>query len=119
MNLLYRFETSSKVQSIELDQLTCEISFVVDRILNKLFKGKEPSCNLELIDKTTEVLRCNNSNPYVFRRAYLNKFKRASIPIVKVNSLSPVKKKRRWRSRSPKKRRWRSRSPKIKIQRNR
>ena len=104
MIFLYRFETSKRVRSVKMPETEMEVSEVVDAILKSLFKDKEPTCSLQLLDNTAERLRANNSKPYVFRRTYLNKFKPSCIPTVVV----PKKKKRRWRSPPKKRKRWHS-----------
>lgn len=104
MTFLYRFETSERVRSVKMTQTSSSVPEVVDAILKSIFKDKEPSCSLELLESTTETLRANNSKPYVFRRTYLNKFKPSCIPTVVV----PKKKKRRWRSPPKKRKRWTS-----------
>lgn len=107
MNLLYRFESSEKVRSVKVESVDMELSVVIDAILNHLFKGKEPSCTLELIGVYHEKLKSNNSVPYVFKRTYRNKF--TNKPKKKVKEIK--KRKRRWKSPPERKRRWRSRSP--------
>ncbi len=108
MNLLYRFETSEKVRSVQVDVSPVDVSLVVSLILKKLFKGKEPSCDLELVS-SDDVLKSNNSKAYVFKRVYRNKFLKTEKKVEK----KIKKRKRRWRSPvvEPFRRRWRSKSP--------
>ncbi len=107
MNLLYRLESSERVRSITVDVNTIDLSLVIDIILKNMFKDKDPSCTLELINSTDTILKSNNSIPYVFKRTYRNKF--VMQPVVKKKQKQ--KRKRRWRSPPVRKRRWRSRSP--------
>lgn len=110
MNLLYRFESSDRVRSVQMATHENDVSVVIASILKSIFKDKEPSCDLESVDIVTKLV-CNNSNPYVFKRIYLNKFEKCIVPIVRKSK----KRIRRWKS--PVRhvqRRWRSRSP-VKI----
>lgn len=112
MNLLYRFESSDRVHSVKMTTHENDVSVVISCILKNIFKDKEPSCHLEHIGDEN-VLVCNNSKPYVFKRIYLNKFEKRKIMVV------TKKKKRIRRWKSPVvvryvRRRWRSRSP-VKI----
>jgi len=112
MNLLYRFESSDRVRSVKMTSHKNDASVVISSILKNIFKDSEPSCHLEHIGNEN-VLLCNNSKPYVFKRTYLNKFEKHKVPVVKKQK----KRIRRWKSPVQSnhvrcvRRRWRSRSP--------
>ena len=63
MALLYRFETSERVRSVKMPETEMEVSEVVDAILKSLFKEKDPSCSLELLDSTAALLIIKNLKP--------------------------------------------------------
>lgn len=111
MNLLYRFESSDRVRSVKMDAHKNDVSVVISCILKNIFKDNKPSCHLEHIGDEN-VLVCDNSKPYVFKRIYLNKFEKPKVMVVKKQK----KRIRRWKSPVVVRRRWRSRSPsQVKI----
>ena len=63
MALLYRFETSKRVRSVKMPETEMEVSEVVDAILKSLFKDKEPTCSLQLLDSTAALLIIKNLKP--------------------------------------------------------
>ena len=63
MALLYRFETSERVRSVKMPETEMEVSEVVDAILKSLFKDKEPTCSLQLMDSTAALLIIKNLKP--------------------------------------------------------
>ena len=63
MIFLYRFETSKRVRSVKMPETEMEVSEVVDAILKSLFKDKEPTCSLQLLDSTAALLIIKNLKP--------------------------------------------------------
>ena len=63
MIFLYRFETSKRVRSVKMPETEIEVSEVVDAILKSLFKEKDPSCSLQLLDSTAALLIIKNLKP--------------------------------------------------------
>ena len=63
MTFLYRFETSKRVRSVKMPETEMEVSEVVDAILKSLFKDKEPTCSLQLLDSTAALLIIKNLKP--------------------------------------------------------
>ena len=63
MIFLYRFETSKRVRSVKMPETEMEVSEVVDAILKSLFKDKEPTCSLQLMDSTAALLIIKNLKP--------------------------------------------------------
>ena len=63
MIFLYRFETSERVRSVKMPETEMEVSEVVDAILKSLFKDKEPTCSLQLLDSTAALLIIKNLKP--------------------------------------------------------
>ena len=63
MIFLYRFETSKRVPSVKMPETEMEVSEVVDAILKSLFKEKEPTCSLQLLDSTAALLIIKNLKP--------------------------------------------------------
>ena len=63
MIFLYRFETSERVRSVKMPETEMEVSEVVDAILKSLFKDKEPTCSLQLMDSTAALLIIKNLKP--------------------------------------------------------
>lgn len=110
MILLYRLNSSDKIMSVTIDTSPIDGKQLIDIILKSIFYDKEPSCDLELMDKDKK-LHGNNTIPFVFKRIYRQRFKSKKV-VHKVNK--KIKRKRRWKS-PPK--RWRSKSPEIKRQR--
>ena len=63
MIFLYRFESSKRVRSVKMPETEMEVSEVVDAILKSLFKDKEPTCSLQLLDSTAALLIIKNLKP--------------------------------------------------------
>lgn len=102
MKIRYRFECSDEISSIDVYG-TKDKKLIIDAILKDIFGETEPSCFLQQVPENAKI---SEETIVIFKRIYKNKFQLTKKPPKKKAAI--VKRKRRWRSRSPifKRRRW-------------
>ena len=114
----FRFASSDKVYELPTQTSTIAQSEFMTLLYNFLFKGEEPKCSFDIINKKdTQVFDCEKDIA-VIKKGYAKVFEQPTkIEMTKKETKIP---KRRWKSRSPvskRKRRRRWKSPPMKQDR--
>jgi len=89
----YRFETSSREKSIDVNIQTTSSEEFLQLIIRQIFADKPPSFELELVGALQDDV-------VVLRRTYTKRFETTK-PVKKPRVLVKTKRKRRWRSPEP------------------
>ena len=111
----FRFLSSDKMYDIPTTTSTITQVDFMKMLYTFIFKGKDPTCSFEITNcNEKEVINCETDIP-IIKKTYAKLFQQPTK--MEMTKQKPVKKRRRWKSRSPVKkkirvRRWRSRSPK-------
>ncbi len=99
----YSFEGSSEVRHVSNKNNRISGEDICKLIIVDLFGNTAPPCELEVADQWIDA-----GKTVIVKRIYAKKFHEET---KQKPELKPIKRVRRWRSRSPVRRRWRSRSP--------
>lgn len=113
MEITYRFESSDEIYTVQHVGVECAMSTFVDTVLKNIFGDDAPSCYLEATNTEDKVITRRTTFPIIFRRTYKKLFtvEEKKIPSKSLPSKRipppppypppPLRRKKRWRSRSP------------------